>query len=85
MRGVKQGDALSSLPFNAGPFRRWKSRLLFEGWLIDENGYRLTNTRYADDILLYAKSAEELKLMMNMLLEKLPKIGLSANTSKERS
>ena len=40
MRGVKQGDTLSSLLFNAvieHVFRRWKLRLAGEGWLINHH------------------------------------------------
>jgi len=58
-RGVKQGDVISPILFNAGlemAFRRWKAGLGTHGWLLDALGDRLTNTRFADDIMLYAKS-----------------------------
>jgi len=47
-RGVKQGDIISPVLFNAGlelAFRRWKDRLTTEGWLLYDGGERLTNTR----------------------------------------
>ena len=43
---------------------------------------RLTNTRYADDILLYAKSAPELQSMIESLFAELRLIGLDANPVK---
>ena len=56
-RGVKQGDTLSAMLFNAAieeAFCRWKLKLSSEGFLLKENIGRLTNVRYADDILLFA-------------------------------
>eukprot|EP00973_Karenia_brevis_P003774 520789-Karenia_brevis.AAC.1 len=80
LRGVKQGDILSSLLFNAAlemAFGRWKRHLSNEGWLISAEGDRLTNIRYADDCLIYAKSPEELRVMMELLLNELNSIGLN--------
>ena len=40
-RGVKQGDVISPILFNAGlelAFSRWKQRLGTEGWLLDVTG-----------------------------------------------
>ena len=45
---------------------------------------RLTNTRYADDILLYAKSLPELQSMIESLFSELKRIGLDANPSKTK-
>ena len=62
-RGVKERDIISPILFNAAlelAFRRWKVRLNGHGWLFDAEKERLSNSRYADDILLYAKSLEEL-------------------------
>ena len=59
-RGMIQGDIISQILFNAGlelAFRKWKQRLTTEGWLLDGDGGRLTNTRYADDIMLYATTS----------------------------
>ena len=49
-----------------------------------ENTCRLTNVRYADDMLLFAKSREELQNMMVLLVEELQKIGLDLNASKTK-
>ena len=88
-RGVKQGDVLSPMLFNAGleiAIRRWKQMLTTEGVLIgagcDDN--RLTNVRFADDLVLYANSAEELARMLDLLAEELAKVGLTLNAKKSK-
>ena len=58
-RGVKQGDVLSSMLFNAvleSAFRVWKTKLHTHGFLLHDGNERLTNVRYADDVMLFAKS-----------------------------
>ena len=63
LRGVKQGDVLSAILFNCPfdlTFDKWKRRLSHEGLYVGYSLERLTNTRYADDVLLYAKSLSEL-------------------------
>ena len=57
MRGVKQGDVLSAILFNCVldiAFGNWKVQLEDEGIFIGDCRKRLTNTRYVDDVLLYA-------------------------------
>ena len=49
-----------------------------------QNGRRITNTRFADDILLYAKSFEELQFMMAVLIFELSRIGLTINEKKTK-
>ena len=61
-RGVKQGDVISPLLFNAGlehAMRKWKLRLQHCGFDLG-NGEILTNMRYADDVMLYAKLTHSL-------------------------
>ena len=54
-RGVRQGDVISSVLFNAvleHAFRKWKARLQHHGWLLDNTiAERITNIKYADDIM----------------------------------
>jgi len=86
-RGAKQGDVISPILFNAGlelAFSRWKQRLGTEGWLLDVTGGRLTNTRYADDIMIYAKSLPELVRMLDALTEELARVGLQLNAKKTK-
>ena len=86
-RGVRQGDVISSLLFNVvieHVFQRWKRRLSFHGWLLLSGVERLTNTRYADDILLYAKSLPELEQMLALLIEELARVGLEVHDGKTK-
>ena len=55
---IKQGDVLRSLLLNSAlgyAFDEWKEKLTNEDVLIDWQTKRLTNTRYADDIMSYGK------------------------------
>ena len=85
-RGVRQGDVISPLLFNAGlehALRKWKCRLLQHGVYIDTKE-RLTNIRFADDLMLYAKTWQELVSMMEMLVEELGAVGLQLNAGKTK-
>ena len=55
-----------------------------EGILIANGLQRLFNIRFADDIVLYAKSLEELTLVAEKLTRELKKIGLSLNFQKTK-
>ena len=85
-RGVKQGDIISPMLFNAAlelVMKRWKLRIQGSGIDInaDEN---LTNIRYADDLILYATSLEHLVFMLETLFEELAKVGLNVNGLKSK-
>ena len=87
MRGVKQGDVLSAILFSAGlehAMGHWKTRLVDEGFLVKHGHERLTNIRYADDIIIYAKSQNELMHMLVILAEELARIGLNMNIDKTK-
>ena len=43
-----------------------ENRLAHHGILLEADVERLTNIRYADDVMLYAKSLEELHDMLSM-------------------
>ena len=51
---------------------------------MDGSSERLTNTRYADDILLYAKSLEELQEMLGLLHDELAAVGLQMHEVKRK-
>ena len=85
-RVVKQGDVLSSMLFNVGlesAFRVWRSKLCNHGFLLD-GVHRLTNVRYADDIMLFAKTEQELIQMVELLVEVFQSVGLELNAAKSK-
>lgn len=87
LRGVKQGDVLSSMLFNAGlesAFRLWQSKLRKQGFLLTPNSERLTNVRYADDVMLFAKTEKELIEMVELLTEAFATVGLELNAAKSK-
>ena len=51
---------------------------------LDNEHERLTNVRYADDILLFAKSLEEGVQMVELLAEVLGEFGLELNSTKTK-
>ena len=86
-RGVKQGDTLSAIFFNCvldTAFDAWLLSFHHEGIYIGHGLPRLTNIRYADDIMLYAKSLNELEDMTGKLIDELRKIGLTLNAKKTK-
>ena len=86
-RGVKQGEVLSPLLSNAcleHAMRKWKLRIQHCGLHCGQNEL-LTNVRYADDWLLYAKVDTDLASMMEYLVEELAAAGLNLNTYKTKN
>ena len=82
-RGVKQGDPPSPILFAAileEIFKKlqWSNK----GIMID--GIILNNLRFADDIVLIAKSSEELCTMITSLQNKSLEAGLAINISKTK-
>ncbi|KAJ4448046.1 hypothetical protein ANN_10058 [Periplaneta americana] len=81
-RGVKQGDPISPKLFTCvleGIFRKlqWSSKCG-----ITVNGRRLTNLRFADDVVLFATSHKQLQQMLRELNEISKSTGLEMNFSK---
>ena len=73
--------------FNAGieaVFRRWKLRLVSNGFLFDIGVSRSTNVRYADDVLLFGKTETEIQMMTELVLEEFSKVGLELNATKSK-
>ena len=62
---------------------RWKCKLSQHGLHVGGTE-RCTNIRYADDMLLFAKSLEELVFMMESLVHELAHIGLQLSSSKTK-
>ena len=54
------------------------------GWLLTPGSERLTNIRFADDILLSAKSSGELEEMLGMLGDEFASVGLELHESKTK-
>ena len=90
LRGTKQGDPLSSLLFNSvseSIMRRAKQK-----WASKKYGFklqlhaddRLTNLRFADDILLLAGSLNHLTHMLTDLITEARKAGLELHPDKTK-
>ena len=80
-KGIKQGDPLSSLIFISaleGVFREleWKNK----GLII--NGEKISNLRFADDVVLISTDVEELNTMVSELNEKGKEAELEMNVKK---
>ena len=85
-RGVKQGDVLSPLLFNAGleaALRKWKTRVTGKGIVID-SGDAPANVRYADDIMIFATSPDDLTFVAVALKEELANVGRQKPRSLRR-
>ena len=86
-RGVRQGDILSPILFNCAldnAVSNWKSELFNEGFALDDSTERLTNIRFADDLLLFGKTMNEAIHMAETLVEKLAGYGLELNIKKTK-
>lgn len=80
-RGVRQGDPLSPTIFIA-VLEAIFEKLKWEKFGIHINGRRLSNLRFADDIVLLSESPSQLQVMVNTLHEESRKAGLEINLTK---
>ena len=67
-------------------FKRWKIQLSiqgWQGWTIPNIDECFTNIRFADDVLLYARSLEESNAMLDLLLHEFSKVGFELNSEKK--
>ncbi|CAG9130127.1 unnamed protein product [Plutella xylostella] len=84
-KGVKQGDPLSPKLFTATLEEIFKGlAVLWTDRGIDIGGRRLTNLRFADDIVLFATSAPTLQTMLEDLSTASLEVGLTMNRSKTK-
>lgn len=84
-KGVKQGDPLSPKLFTSTLEEIFKT--LAASWQtkgIEIGNKRLTNLRFADDIVLFAHNALELQTMLQDLNAASLKVGLAMNRSKTK-
>ena len=68
---MRQGDILNPFFFNTvleHAMRKWKLKLTNEGLRLGQD-IRLTNLRYADDLMIFATSREELVFMVETLAQ----------------
>lgn len=84
LRGVRQGDPLSPKLFTAvleEVFRKldWSKNGL------NINGEKLTHLRFADDIVVFANTSEELQKMLIELNTASKEVGLSMNIQKTKA
>ncbi|KAG1673817.1 Fukutin [Nymphon striatum] len=81
-KGVRQGDSISPNIFTACLENvcwclNWTSKGI--------NSDRLTNLRFADDVVLFSESPQELQLMVEELRTASGKVGLEINLSKTKA
>ena len=87
-RGVRQGDPISPILFNATLedmmrklVSKWSNQ---RGHGIQVQGRKLTNLRFADDLLLFATSFKAARAMLGDLMETAEKYGLEVHESKTK-
>lgn len=81
-RGVRQGDPLSPKLFNSVLEEVFRKTEFKYGITIDGN--KLSNLRFADDIVLFASSAQELEAMLIELQSRSKEVGLLLNPQKTK-
>ena len=82
MKCVRQGDTLSPVMFTAAVEEIFMRMSTEAG--ININGVRLSNHRFADDIVLFAESEEQLKDMLEESNKEGKKEGMKLNKKKTK-
>ena len=82
-RGVRQGDTLSPNLFTAALEEIFKRTSLDQSG-ITINGERLSNLRFADDIVLFSETEEELERMLEDLNAEGKRDGMKMNKKKTK-
>ena len=90
-KGSKQGDPMSSLLFNTvlqyslkDEIQRWQKKKGMGIYLSDQDRDCLTNLRFADDVMLFATSKEQLRNMMYEFKKGTEKVGLRIHPEKTK-
>ena len=90
-KGTKQGDPLSSLLFSTvlqnslkEVTQRWQKKKGMGIYLSDRDHDCLTNLRFADDVLLFATSKDQLQKMLYESKESTEKVGLRIHPEKTK-
>ena len=90
-KGSKQGDPMSSLLFNTvlqyllkDEIQRWQKKKGMGIYLSDHNHDCLTNLRFADDVMLFATSKEQILKMMCEFKKAIEKVGLRIHPDKTK-
>ena len=82
MKRVLQGDTLSPVMYTAAVEEIFKRINIEVG--INNNGARLSNLRFADDIILFADSEEKSKDMLEDLNNEGERDGMKLNKQKSK-
>ena len=90
-KGSKQGDPMSSLLFNTvlqyslkDEIQRWQKKKGMGIYLSDHDHDCLTNLRFADDVMLFATSKEQMRNMMYEFKKATEKVGLRIHPEKTK-
>ena len=90
-RGSKQGDPMCSLLFNTvlqyslkDETQRWQKKKGMGMYLSDHDRDCLTNLRFADDVMLFATSKEQIRSMMCEFKDATEKVGLRIHPDKTK-
>ena len=82
-RGVRQGDPMSPKLFSAVLEQIFR-KLNWEHLGLNINGTMLTHLRFADDIVLFAKTSDDICRMIRDLANESDKVGLRLNPDKTK-
>ena len=90
-KGSKQGDPMSSLLFNTvlqyalkNVIQRWQKKKGMGIYFSDQERDCLTNLRFADDVMLFATSKEQIRSMMCEFKDATEKVGLRIHPDKTK-